>query len=169
MNASSLTEATSTWQQLVQAESAYFKARHGFLQDVTDRVPIFRKALRGSDRDTALRLLDQLSEEERKELFPEWIHLARAAHSPFQHAWKVLLELPRAWVLARIEPAVDAILVNEEEDDYWMFLQLFCKLDRELAARLAQRAAAHAAPEIRELGEDYLAKIAANQSNGAAC
>jgi hypothetical protein len=102
-----------------------------------------------------------LTTDELKELFSEWVHLARCAHSPFKPAWDVILSLPRDWVLQHIEPEVDAILRAEEEDDYWMFLQLYERLDRDLTLKLARRAAGHTDPHIRELGEDYLAKLLA--------
>ena len=67
--------------------------------------------------------------DEKKALFPEWVDLARAAHSPFQIAWSIIESLPRAWVLQNIEKEVDAILASEDETDYWMFLQLYARLD----------------------------------------
>jgi hypothetical protein len=54
--------------------------------------------------------------------------------------------------------AFDAILQHEEEDDYWMFLQLAERLDSALALRLAKRASAHSDSDIRELGEEYVQK-----------
>jgi hypothetical protein len=59
------------------------------------------------------------------------------------------------WFFERIEKEVDAILADEVEDDYWMFLQLYRKLDKELTAKLAARAASHADASIRELAEDF--------------
>jgi hypothetical protein len=66
------------------------------------------------------------------------------------------LALPREWVLSHIEQEVNLILQKEEEDDYWMFLQLYERLDHELTLKLAARAAAHGESSIRELGEEYL-------------
>ena len=91
-------------------------------------------------------------------MFPEWIHLARCPHSPFHIAWNVIESLPRDWVLQNIEQHVDAILHHNEETDYWMFLQLYARLDDTLMKKLATRAAKHADADIRELGEEYLAK-----------
>src|SRR5262245_58278543 len=85
---------------------------------------LVRYVLRGPDRNIALDQIASLTTEENLALFPEWIHLARAAHSPFQVAWDVIESLPRDWVLQNVEKPVDAILQNDEETDYWMFLQL---------------------------------------------
>ena len=123
-----------------------------------ERIRTLKALLRGPDREVALKQIASLTLDEKEQLFPEWIHLARAAHSPFQVAWDAIESLPRDWVLRNIEKEVDAILANEEETDYWMFLQLYARLDQSLMRKLAQRAATHADPEIRELGVEYLAK-----------
>jgi hypothetical protein len=122
---------------------------------------MLRQALRGPDRAVVLQVVSSLGVDDRKALFREWINLARAAHSPFQVAWDIIESLPREWVLQHIEKEVDAILENEEETDYWMFLQLFARLDHGLVKKLAMRAAHHGHPDIRELGQDYLANTLA--------
>ena len=126
--------------------------------DSVAKIEALRATLRSKERNLALRTVPSLSVEERKTMFSEWIHLARCAHSPFHIAWNVLESLPRDWVVANIEKEVDAILRNEEETDYWMFLQLYARLDRGLMHKLAQRAASHIDAEIKELGVEYLAK-----------
>ena len=128
------------------------------LTNPAEKVKALKSLLRGPNRETALDQIPSLTIDEKKELFPEWIHLSRAAHSPFQLAWNVIESLPREWVLQNIEKEVDPILRNDEETDYWMFLQLFARLDGGLARTLAQRAAANTDQEIRELGEEFLAK-----------
>lgn len=128
------------------------------LADPAEKIATLRARLRGPDRDAALDQIPSLTVDEKKQLFPEWIHLARAAHSPCQFAWDVIESLPRNWVLQNIEKEVDAILEAEEETDYWMFLQLYDRLDEGMMKKLAQRAASHANADIRELGADYLAR-----------
>ena len=128
------------------------------LANSVEKVQMLKAQLRGPERDLALRQIASLSVEEKRALFPEWVHLARAAHAPFQLAWDVIESLPRDWVLQNIPKEVETILEDEDETDYWMFLQLYARLDRALMRGLAQRAAAHSDAEIRELGRDYLAK-----------
>lgn len=167
-----ISERTSAlWRRLVECRWAYSLASRDFLAEKAERIAVLRRALRSPERDTALAMSGSLSVEERQDLFSEWVHLARCAHSPFAPAWDIILALPREWVLARIEQEVDAILEKAEETDYWMFLQLYAKLDRNLTLKLARRAAVHADPEIRELGEDYLEQLLGTPSqprNGAA-
>jgi hypothetical protein len=159
-------EAKALWDRLVETHCAILSASQAFCAAMVSRVPLLGKALRtpGMERSTALRILPYLSQSERLELFPDLMHAARSAHGPVQAVWDALLALPRDWVLAHVEAEVDAILRDEEEDDYWMFLQLYHQLDADLLQRLARRAAAHTSPAIRELGEDYLPEQ--SQTNG---
>src|SRR5262245_12196450 len=122
-------ELETLWQQVVDTHSRHKQAYLAFLNRGADRVGVLRKALRGSDRLLALRALPALTEQEKKDLLPEWVNLARCAHSYFEPAWNVIASLPRTWVLEHIAPELDAILANEEETDYWMFLQLAHRID----------------------------------------
>lgn len=145
----------SKWQRVVQAHQDYRSVMQEFLADGETRVDALKKALRGPDRDLGLAACAALDLEDKKELFSEWVHLARSAHGPFQIAWNIILSLPRDWVVQHITRESDAILTQEEYDDYWMFLQLYKKLDPVLTHALAERALRHSDPEIRELGQDY--------------
>jgi hypothetical protein len=40
-----------------------------------------------------------------------------------------------------------------------MFLQLYARLDKLLLKKLAERASHHSVAEIRELGQEFLAKL----------
>ncbi len=157
------------WPRLVESHTASSLARREFFADGVDRIEMVRAGLslpQGNDAATAFHLLRHMKVGEQMQLFRELIHLARAAHGYFHPAWEVILSLPKDWVLARIEQEVDPILANEEETDYYMFLQLYDKLDRNLTLKLARRAASHADSQIRELGEDYLARLTEVELNG---
>jgi hypothetical protein len=119
------------------------------------------------ERRSALTLAPLLTLEERQALLPEWVHLARSVHGPFEAAWNIIQALPLDWVLDHIEAEIEPILANEEEDDYWMFLQLFDKLDPGLTQRLARRAAVHANPAIAELGREYAGSQSTVATNGS--
>jgi hypothetical protein len=152
-----LTNPTDLWQRVVDSHHEYARAFSAFVVGSSDKINVLRHALRGKDRALALQVVPSLSVAEKQALFEEWVHLARAAHAPFQIAWNIIGSLPREWVLQNIEREVDALLKTDEETDYWMFLQLYARLDDGLMRKLAQRAAAHADVEIRELGQEYLA------------
>ena len=148
----------ASWERVVNAHQAFHDSLAHFLQDKDQRVAALRQVLRSGDRLLALSAAQHLELEEKKQLLPEWAHLARCAHGPFSWAWNMILSLPRDWVLEHLPTEVDAILGKEEWDDYWMFLQLYLKLDPSLTKNLADRAAKHSDPDIRELGEEYLQK-----------
>ena len=59
--------------------------------------------------------------------------------APFNMLGMSFLICPAIGCWPTSSPEVDAILKNEEEDDYSMFLQLFCQLDTKLARKLAKR------------------------------
>lgn len=152
------TNPADLWQTVIDSHRLFARVFSEFLMNAPNKIEVLRQALHGTDRIVALRAVPSLTVDEKKTLLPEWVHLARAVHSPFQLAWAVLESLPREWVLQNIEKEVDAILKNEEEDDYWMFLQLYARLDHRLMQKLAERAAIHSEPAIKELGEEWLAK-----------
>jgi tetratricopeptide (TPR) repeat protein len=127
-----------------------------------DRVALIRAALKlpgGNNRAAAVALLHKLPQEEQQRLFPELIQLARSAHGPVGAIRKIIFSLPREWVLERIDAHVEPILRNEEYDDYWMFLELFERLNPMRAVKLARQAAGSADAAIRELGFERLANL----------
>jgi len=170
-----MNESTSTelWDQMVYDfvhGGAAPTAHQEFFQPGVDRVALVCQALRipGRNRMTALALLQKMTVDEQQRLFPELIQVARAAHGPVGAVREIIRSLPRKWVLAHIEPEVEAILANEAYDDYWMFLEFYQQLDASKALQLARRAAGHADPDIRELGLEWLADLPAPGDSGAA-
>jgi len=167
------TSTNGFWDRVVQnfvrpdTEAAAYEEFFRPDVDGVIRYALIRNALRlpgGENRATALALLERMPVEEKKALFPELIQLARSAHGPVGKVREILLSLPREWVLARIDAEVEPILRNEEYEDYWMFLELFERLDPGRAVALARRAALHADPDIRELGLELLARLVAEES-----
>ena len=165
--------STALWDQLVHDfvhGGAASNTYQEFFQPGMDRVALIRQALRtpGGDRMTALTLLKGMALDEQQRLFPELIQAARAVHGPVAAVREIIRSLPRDWVLAHIEPEAEAVLADEAYDDYWMFLELYKQLDVARAFRLAQRAAMHADPDIRELGLEWLVDLRAPGDCGAA-
>lgn len=133
-----------------------------FFRADVDRVALIRRALKlpgGNNRAAAVALLRRMSPEEGQRLFPELIQLARSAHGPIGAVREIIFSLPQEWVLERIDAQVEPILRNEEYDDYWMFLEIYEKLDSVRAVKLARRAAGSTDSAIRELGLERLARF----------
>lgn len=156
----------AAWRHYVAGHDALHRARTELLVGDIDRVGLFRELLGGRDALLALPLCLLLPVAERQQLFPEIVRLARSVHGPYNLAWELILALPRHWVVEHVEPIVEGILQDEEEHDYWMFLNLYKQLDPDLTARLARRALAHSNPDIRDLAADHHAVIEQVKANG---
>jgi hypothetical protein len=150
------------WDGLVKEFVGGVVAPAAFFRPNVDRVELIRGALKlpgGNNRAAAVALLKKMSLEDQQLLFPELIQLARSAHGPVGAVREIIASLPREWVLERIDAQVEPILRKEEYDDYWMFLELFEKLDPMRAVKLARRAAGSADASIREFGLERLANL----------
>lgn len=150
-------------------EAAFHAALDAFLAPGVDRVGLVRAAIPRpdrrifppADRFTALYVLRHLTQPERVALFPDLVYLARWGHGTIRPVRELIGALPRAWVLERIATEAERWLREGTDDEFRQFLTLYTELDApELAPRLAQRAAAHPDPHIREEGEDYLEGLA---------
>ena len=159
MNQFLANDSTVLWQHLIEARLAFSRAFREFFAEGVDRVGVLREALRGRERGTGLYIAPYLTPTERRQLFPEWVFLASWAHGAVQVARDMIVSLPRDWVLANIEGEAEPLLREGTYDEYRRFLELYELLDRSLTLRLAHRAAAHADPDIREAGEDFLKRL----------
>jgi hypothetical protein len=162
----SQTSSTSLWDRIVQefvAGRGTGAAGEEFFGPGVDRVGLVRRALAmpGANCHAAITFLKRMPVAEQQQLFPELIQAARSAHGPIGAVREVLLSLPRPWVLERIDAEVEPILRGGEYDDFWMFLELYQSLDPERAVRLARRAADDPDSTLRELGEEWLARLQA--------
>jgi hypothetical protein len=165
-------EDIAIWRRLVgehntytYREAAFRAALDAFLAPGVDRVGLVRSAIPRpdrqifppSDRFTALYVLPLLTRPEQMALFPELVYLASWGHGAIGRVRGVILSLPRDWVLARVDAEAERWLRAGTDDEFRRFLELYRLLDaRDLTLRLARRAAAHADPEIREAGEEFL-------------
>jgi hypothetical protein len=159
MNQQLAPDSSVLWHRLVASHETFALAFREFFAEGVERVGVLREALRGGDRDTALYAARYLTAPERMQLFPEWVFLASWAHGAIQVPRDMILSLPRDWVRARIEQEAEPWLQGGSDDEYRRFLELYELFDRDLALALARRAAAHADPDIREAGEEFLDKL----------
>src|SRR5262245_33658999 len=149
------TNNINLWQHLAEKFWDYKKALGDFFSEKVDRVALIRKGIR-DDRVVAIELGNYLSEDEHKQLFDLWIGGASTANGYVHIFRKFILSLPHDWVMERIESMVEPHLCNDDMDEYRRFLELYILLDINLTRKLAERAAAHSDPEIKEAGEDFL-------------
>lgn len=147
---------TELWHKVFEKEIAYIQARQDFLKNCTDRIGLIKKALHNpTERGTALRLIEYLNLEERQSLFDDLVDLASVSHSDLELCRKVILSLPKTWLLANIEKRTEPLLQDGTDEEYRRLLELYIDIDRELTQRLAIRALQQDDPDIREVGEDF--------------
>lgn len=147
------------WSQLVHHHSQLQGILQDFLSSNIDRVTILRVALQQGELAAVLYVAQFMSEVELAELFFEWVDLASNAHRHVAAARRIILSLPRDWVISHIEATADSLLQQGTEDEYRRLLELYVQLDWHLTQRLAQRAVQHHDAEIREAGNDFLALL----------
>src|SRR5215207_678150 len=139
------------WRRVVEAERAFVAARMELFARCPSLVAAVRSGLDDpTERATALGLAALLKTEERQQLFGDLLELAASSHAHMGTARALILSLPRAWVLARVEDAAEPLLRDGTYDEYRGLFALYLELDRGLAGRLARRAAADADEDIKE-------------------
>lgn len=146
------------WHALRVAEDQFFKARHAFVAGAPANERTLEEALsRVSDRGTALRLLAILPEQNRRAVFARLVDLASVGHSDIALVRSVILNMERPWVVSNIEPLVDVILEQGDEEEYRRFAELFAELDEGLLRRHVERCLRSPSSDVREVGDDFRA------------
>ncbi|HAJ58414.1 MAG TPA: hypothetical protein DCP31_03385, partial [Cyanobacteria bacterium UBA8543] len=132
------------WHKFRKAEMDFFAVRWELLSSCTDKKSVIKQAFNNpSDRSSALELLLYLDIKERLPFFDDLVSLASVNHSDIELVWKVILSLPKDFLLANIEKSAETVLSNATQDayvEYRCLLELYFKIDPHLTYRLAQRA-----------------------------
>ena len=143
------------WYQLIDQEKAYLETRKIFLNSPS-RVELIRKALQNpSERATALKVINYLTEEERQNLFSELINLVSVGHSDIKLVRNTILSFDKKWLLDNIETQAESVLENGTDEEYRRLLELYIQLDDGLTQRLIAKALQHSDIDIQEVGEDF--------------
>lgn len=145
------------WSSYVLAASAYWNARRDLLTNCTSLLEIVREGLYPpGERGFAIELATLLTEEDRKQLFPDLLSLASSFNNVLREAQNLILSLPRDWVLANIEETAEPLLHDGTYQEYGTLLFIYKQLDPALAMKLARRAAENPDDDIKEIGVDFL-------------
>src|SRR5919108_363940 len=150
------------WVELVEAEERYHAAHWKFNRYCGDRVEVFRNALKGvRGRATALRLLLNAREDERRSLLPTLIDLASVGTADIGLVRDVIKSLDRTWVLQHIGRYSDPVLASGGYEEYRRLAELFRELDSPaLLSELVKKALGSSDPDVREVGEDFRQELA---------
>jgi hypothetical protein len=150
----------AAWKKVLEADAAAYAAQYELFSICGDSIiEIVRAGLHDpSERSTAFRIAGLLKEEQRKALLPDLVSLAcEPSYAPtIINARKVIMSLPKQWVLAQMDPSIERILKSDDDWESRRLLELCSLLDRDLTLKIAAIAAAHQDPEIREAGTDFL-------------
>ena len=147
------------WQRYLEAENEVWRIRRELFTNCSSLVELVRAGLGApSERPSALGIAGFLTEDERKELFPDLLALASYCHGLTITARDLVLSLPKEWLLAHIEEAAEPLL-HYGYEEYRGLTEVYIRLDRDLAYKLAHRAAADSDEDIKEAGEDLLERL----------
>jgi hypothetical protein len=102
---------------------------------------------------------------EQLQLFNELIFLSSFSHGAVEAVRKIILALPKGWVIYNMERFADPIIKNGSYDEYRRLLEPYVEIDHDLAERLAKRTAMHDDPNIKEAGEEFITKLKRSSSH----
>ena len=158
-------EDQALWEEYLRAAQAFSKARGDLFTKASSLVELVRAGLFDPvQRTSALGIVTFMKEEERKQLFPRLLSLASFVSGATLAARELVLSLPREWVLANVEEAAEPLLQDGSDEEYRALFEVFIRIDRGLADKLARRAAQHSDEDIKEAGQDLLERLNSTES-----
>lgn len=148
------------WQHFVKAENTSIGARMELFSKLPALVPLVKRGLhQPAERSAALRIAARLPARQKRALLPDLVSLASFVHGSTREARNIILSLSREWLRENIEKYAEPILQRGDYEEYASLLELYMRIDHDLALRLALRAVAHNDPDIRDVGETFLADL----------
>jgi hypothetical protein len=150
------------WSESLTAFEQYHHLLSRLLTDYrAELLPWLEKVLLNRrDIPLALVIVDKLSTDEKKQLFPSLVQLASKTVPHVGTVRNIISGLPRDWVLLNVEGATNGILKQADAETCRRILELYFELNRSLGRRLAERARKSSNEETRDLGAEFLEKFA---------
>lgn len=143
------------WHDVVAAHQLYIRARMQLWRSPS-LVELIRKGMNNPDeRATAVDIAAMLPDLSKKEVLPDLLALTSYSHGLTAACMEIVMSLPKEWLLSVIEHYAEPILQNGTSEEYQALLQLYARIDKELAMRLAKRALYHPDSDVRSIGEEY--------------
>lgn len=142
------------WQQIVDTNNQFHIAIQEF-QKNPHKTEFLRRQLTAGDRTTAIIVAEYLNQEELKEIFNELIFLASFVHGQISVVRKLLLSLPKDWLVQHIELAAENVLIKGTDEEYRRLLELYIQIDDNLVNKLTERALLSIDSNIQEVGQDF--------------
>ncbi len=152
------TSAEDLWNQMEQAHQTFRRLVGEFKSvDKATRLRLIQEGCK--NRPLTLAILEYLVDDELKDLLPFLMSHVRSVHGYIGHFRRVILSLPKEWLLEHIEAVAEPLLQAGDDQEYRRFLELYIQIDPQLTKRLAQRALASRDPNIQEAGQDFIEKL----------
>lgn len=146
------------WAEFVKKAAELDAVRRPLLADHSKEIlPLIRNALKVPHlTGAALDILGYLSDSERLSVLDDLARLASSLHRYTTLASSVILSLPRAEVMEKIESVCKPILKNGTEEEFSLLMALYEGLDIDLAAKLARWGVRQSSPDIQEPAAKFL-------------
>jgi hypothetical protein len=152
-------QSAKQWQVLIDADRAFSDALANFVRGWSeDSQRILKSGLR-SHIMVALAIIRALPVEESIQLLPDLLYYARSVHGHLEDVRQTILSIPKDRLIREIELAAKPLLSTGDDEDYRRFLELYLRIDSQLALRLARAAASASDLHIREIGEEFVQKL----------
>jgi hypothetical protein len=137
---------------------AYTVAKRDLLSNDAEQITeIIRVAsIIPGQRAAALDAAKSLSPEQLQMLIGNLLAIASSLNGQMDTAHDLILTIPRAWLLEHIEDAAESVLMREDDEDYRGLFELYLRIEKQLAQRLAQRAASSQKLEVVEAGKYFI-------------
>lgn len=149
----------SSWLELERVYADFLGHLRTFLSgDRKERARLLQERYRDNQR-LVIEVLRQVSPEELKDLLPFLIEHVRSVHGHLQALQRLILYLPKSWLVENIETVVEPWLQTGDDEYFRRFLELYYLIDPRLTRRLAERALVSGSIDTREAGEDFLKKL----------
>ncbi|WP_175836800.1 hypothetical protein [Burkholderia anthina] len=147
-----------SWRKLKGAFSAYIGLRQEFLKKESAANFILDAFSVPEERSIAVSLVASYPVTERLIFFKQLISLASYVNGLTEDCRRLILELPRDWVMSRIESEVGQMLANANYEEYCCLLELCYGLNRDLMIKFAKQAQGSEDEDIKEAGADFLSR-----------
>ena len=144
------------WNALIKSESNYKVARWELFKHCSSVIGVIKKSLHISyERESALRLVEYLSDKDYPHILDDLIEVASVGHSDIELCRKVILALPREWLLSNIEESLYRTLSQGEEEKYRRLMELCILLSNSLVEKLINKALLHPDENVKQVGRDF--------------
>jgi hypothetical protein len=129
------------WGESLSAFDQYHHLLNKLLTEYrTELVPWLDKVLfQRHDMPLALVIVEKLSTDEKKRLFPSLVRLASWSVPHTGTVQNIIAVLPRDWVLRNVEAVAGPILEHADIEECRRILELYSELDRELLVRECEK------------------------------